>query len=261
MAEHASTNGLTGRDSLIETLAAISGTLRYMAACGCRGFECSQEQMHIIRNLDSLPEASPQDLEALQLQVSTCVRCDLSQTRTLTVFGEGDSRARLVFVGEGPGFEEDKQGRPFVGAAGKLLTRIIQAMGLNRDDVYICNIIKCRPPDNRNPFSVEIEACLPYLERQLRLIRPEYICALGAVAARTLLKTETPISRLRGHLHTIGAIRVMPTYHPAYLLRNPDQKRAVWEDMQVVMREMGLQRPSKTRGTEAGTAEAGATED
>ena len=238
--------------SLIETLEAISGTLKYMAAAGCRGFEGSQEQLDALSKLDCLPGTPSPDLDALQSEVSACARCHLSQTRTTTVFGEGDRRARLVFVGEGPGFEEDKQGRPFVGAAGHLLTRIIQAMGLAREDVYICNIIKCRPPGNRNPLPKEIEACLPFLERQLQLIRPEYICALGAVAARTLLKTETPISRLRGRLHSMGQIRVMPTFHPAYLLRNPDQKRAVWEDIQVLMKEMDLQRPSKNRVTEAG---------
>ena len=127
-----------------------------------------------------------------------------------------------------------------MGAAGQLLTKIIQAMGLAREDVYICNIIKCRPPGNRNPLPEEIDACLPFLKQQLTEIQPDYICALGAVAARTLLKTETPISRLRGRLHSFGNISLMPTFHPAYLLRNPDKKRDVWEDIQMLMREMGL---------------------
>ncbi len=127
-----------------------------------------------------------------------------------------------------------------MGAAGQLLTKIIQAMGLAREDVYICNIIKCRPPGSRNPSPKEIDACLPFLEQQLREIQPEYICALGTVAARTLLKTETPISRLRGRLHSFGNISLMPTFHPADLLRDPDKKRDVWEDMKLLMREMGL---------------------
>ena len=240
MAKHTSPNESTDRDCLAETIESISGTLQYMAASGCKGFECSPEQLIAVKTLSSLQEERSADLEGIHSEVSACVRCGLSETRTQTVFGEGDSRARLVFVGEGPGFEEDKQGRPFVGAAGQLLTKIIEAMGLSRADVYICNIIKCRPPGNRNPAPEEIDACLPYLKRQLSAIQSEYICALGAVAAQTLLDTETPISRLRGRLHSLGKMSLMPTYHPAYLLRNPDKKREVWEDIQLLMREMGL---------------------
>jgi len=244
MAKHAQPNDIIDRISLAETLEAITGTLKYMAATGCKGFDCSPEQLATIENLDALPGAQPANLEGIQSAVRACERCDLSKTRTQTVFGEGNSRARLVFIGEGPGYEEDQQGRPFVGAAGQLLTKIIQAMGLTREDVYIGNIIKCRPPGNRNPAPDEIAACLPYLERQLEAIQPEYICALGAVATQTLLNTDAPISRLRGRLHSYGKISLMPTFHPAYLLRNPDKKRDVWEDMQVLMREMGLQRPN-----------------
>jgi len=243
MTKYAETNGTISRVGLTDTIEAISGTLKYMAASGCKGFECSPEQLNTYKNLDTLPDAQPTNLEGIQSEVSGCERCGLSKARTQTVFGEGDSRARLVFIGEGPGYEEDQQGRPFVGAAGQLLTKIIQAMGLTREEVYIGNIIKCRPPGNRNPAPEETEACLPYLERQLKAIQPEYICALGAVAARTLLKTESSISRLRGRLHSYGKISLMPTFHPAYLLRNPDKKRDVWEDMQVLMREMGLKRP------------------
>lgn len=240
MTKHTSSNEITDRDGLVETLESISGTLKYMADTGCRGFECSPEQLQAVKKMGSLPGAQPQGLEGLQAAVNACARCNLSKTRNQTVFGEGDPGARLVFVGEGPGHDEDRQGKPFVGAAGQLLTKIIQAMGLAREDVYICNIIKCRPPGNRNPAPEEVAACMPYLEQQLRLIQPDYICALGAVAARTLLKTETSISRLRGRLHSFGNISLMPTYHPAYLLRNPDKKREVWEDIQVLMREMGL---------------------
>jgi len=244
MTKHTANDGRTIQEDLLETIEAVTGTLKYMAASGCKGVECSPEQLAAIEHLDSLPGAQPANLEGIQSEVSACERCDLSKTRTQTVFGEGNSRARLVFIGEGPGYEEDQQGRPFVGAAGQLLTKIIQAMGLTREDVYIGNIIKCRPPGNRNPAPDEIAACLPYLERQLEAIQPEYICALGAVATQTLLNTDAPISRLRGRLHSYGKISLMPTFHPAYLLRNPDKKRDVWEDMQVLMREMGLQRPN-----------------
>jgi uracil-DNA glycosylase family 4 len=240
MSKHAEFNDTKAGEGLAETLESISGTLKYMAASGCKGFECSPEHLNSVKKWGSLQEMRPSDLGGIQSEVSACARCGLSRTRTQTVFGEGNKRARLVFVGEGPGHEEDKQGRPFVGAAGQLLTKIIQAMGLAREDVYICNIIKCRPPDNRNPSPKEIDACLPFLEQQLREIQPDYICALGTVAARTLLKTETPISRLRGRLHSFGNISLMPTYHPADLLRNPDKKRDVWEDMKLLMREMGL---------------------
>jgi uracil-DNA glycosylase family 4 len=166
-----------------------------------------------------------------------CRRCRLANERTCIVFGEGDPRAKLVFVGEGPGFEEDRQGKPFVGAAGQLLTRIIEAIKLSRSQVYICNIIKCRPPENRNPMPDEIKCCSPFLERQIAAIQPDFICALGTFAAQTLLQTATPISRLRGRFHQYRGIKVLPTYHPAYLLRNPDKKRDVWEDMKMLMKE------------------------
>jgi len=143
----------------------------------------------------------------------------------------------MVFVGEGPGFEEDQQGLPFVGPAGQLLTRIIEAIKLERDQVYICNVIKCRPPGNRNPEPDEINTCFPFLERQLAAIQPDFIVALGTFAAQTLLGTNTPISRLRKRFHEYNGIKVLPTYHPAYLLRNPDKKREVWEDMKMLMKE------------------------
>jgi DNA polymerase len=142
-----------------------------------------------------------------------------------------------MFVGEGPGVEEDRTGQPFVGAAGQLLTRIIEAIKLTRKQVYICNIIKCRPPGNRNPQPDEIETCFPFLERQIAAIQPDFIIALGTFAAQTLLETTTPISRLRGRFHEYKRTKVLPTYHPAYLLRNSDKKREVWEDMKMLMRE------------------------
>ncbi len=169
-----------------------------------------------------------------------CQKCRLHQGRTQVVFGTGDPNADLVFVGEAPGHDEDLQGEPFVGAAGQLLTRIIEAMELTRDQVYILNVVKCRPPNNRNPRPDEVAACQPILHAQLACLRPRVICALGTFAAQMLLQTDERISRLRGHFHNMGEILVMPTYHPAYLLRNPQGKRAVWEDMQQILRLLGL---------------------
>jgi uracil-DNA glycosylase family 4 len=165
------------------------------------------------------------------------------------VFGEGNSSARLVFVGEAPGADEDAQGRPFVGRAGQLLTRIIEAMKLERKDVYICNILKCRPPGNRNPKPEEIAACEPFLIRQLAAIRPKVICALGTFAAHTLLKSEAPITVLRGRFHQYQGIDLMPTYHPAYLLRNPAAKKQVWEDAQMIMKKLELIGKETSHGT------------
>jgi DNA polymerase len=153
------------------------------------------------------------------------------------VFGEGNPGAKLVFIGEAPGRDEDLQGEPFVGQAGQLLNKIIQAIQLRREEVYIANIIKCRPPENRNPEPDEIAACEPFLIKQLQVIRPRLICALGAFAAQTLLKTEEKISSLRGNFHEYQGIPLMPTYHPAYLLRNPSRKREVWEDMKKIKKE------------------------
>jgi len=146
----------------------------------------------------------------------------------------------VVFVGEAPGADEDEQGLPFVGKAGQLLTNIITAMGLTRKEVYICNILKCRPPGNRTPLPEEIRLCEPFLKRQLSLIAPQIICALGSVAAKALLRTETPISALRGRFQLYEGIKLMPTYHPAYLLRNPSAKKQVWDDVQLIMKEIGL---------------------
>lgn len=175
-------------------------------------------------------------LQILQAEVSLCKKCPLHKTRTNVVFGAGSPRARLMFVGEAPGEDEDIQGLPFVGRAGQLLTKIIQAMGFTRDDVYIANILKCRPPHNRAPLPEEIAACSGYVKSQIELIKPKALCTLGKFASQTLLGTETPISALRGRFHDCQGIPVMPTYHPAYLLRNPAEKKAVWEDMQKIMK-------------------------
>jgi uracil-DNA glycosylase len=177
-------------------------------------------------------------LEGVRAELGDCRRCSLHGTRHRLVYGEGSPQAELVFVGEAPGADEDAQGRPFVGRAGQLLTKIIGAMGLQREEVYICNILKCRPPGNRNPQPDEIATCEPFLIRQLQAIRPRVICALGTFAAHTLLKSEAPISVLRGRFHSYQGIPLMPTYHPAYLLRNPGAKKQVWEDVQMVMQAL-----------------------
>ena len=179
------------------------------------------------------------DLEAVRTELGDCRRCPLGDRRQHLVFGEGNPSAELVFVGEAPGADEDAQGRPFVGRAGQLLTKIIAAMGLKREEVYICNILKCRPPGNRNPLPDEIAACEPFLIRQLGVIRPRVICAMGSIAAHSLLKSESPISVLRGRFHSYQGIPLMPTYHPAYLLRNPGAKKQVWEDVQLIMKRLG----------------------
>jgi uracil-DNA glycosylase len=186
-------------------------------------------------------------LEAIRGEVAICRACDeLCTTRTQTVFGVGNPRARLCFLGEAPGADEDRQGEPFVGRAGQLLTKIIEACTLSRSDVYILNVLKCRPPGNRAPLPHEVANCRGYLDRQLRLIQPECICCLGAVAAQTLLETDVPISRLRGKFSDYRGIAVMCTYHPAYLLRNPAAKKDVWEDMKLVMRRLGIEIPGSS---------------
>jgi DNA polymerase len=174
------------------------------------------------------------DLPALERFVDGCPRCRLSRSRTRIVFGAGNPRADLMFVGEAPGREEDEQGVPFVGAAGQLLTRIIDAIGTKREQVYIANAVLCRPPENRNPEPDEVAACRPFLEEQIRLVSPRVIVTLGTFAAQVILETDEPISKLRGRWHVAHGARVMPTFHPAFLLRQPQRKREVWEDMQKV---------------------------
>jgi len=182
-------------------------------------------------------------LAEIQTDLDQCTRCKLSRGRQNIVFGDGNSRARLMFVGEGPGEQEDIQGRPFVGRAGQLLEKMIEAMGLKREDVFIANVVKCRPPENRNPEPDEIEACSPFLHRQIDSIRPTVIVALGKFAAQTLLQTETRISELRGHFVEYRGVKLMPTFHPAYLLRNPSSKKEAWDDLKMVAKELGLQLP------------------
>lgn len=197
------------------------------------------------------PEEAARRLAELDAaHVRGCRKCGLHARRTQTVFGVGNPRPRIVFVGEGPGADEDAQGEPFVGKAGQLLTRMIAAMSLTREQVYICNVVKCRPPGNRTPEPDEMDACAPYLLRQLAILRPEVIVALGRPAAQTLLATTTPISQLRGEFHDfpppalarpeLAPSKLMPTFHPSYLLRRPDEKGKAWSDLKQVMRVLGL---------------------
>jgi DNA polymerase len=175
-------------------------------------------------------------LKEIRDRLGDCQRCKLSKGRRNIVFGQGSPQARLMFVGEAPGADEDVQGLAFVGKAGQLLTRIVEAMGLRREDVFIANVLKCRPPDNRNPEPDEILSCQPFLEEQIQAIGPKVLVGLGKFAGQWLLKTAEPISKIRGRLGEYQGIKVMPTYHPAFLLRNPGAKKEVWEDMKVVMR-------------------------
>jgi DNA polymerase len=187
----------------------------------------------------SATAAVEERLDAIRVELGECQRCALGKARTNLVFGVGNPDARVVFVGEAPGRDEDLKGEPFVGEAGQLLTKIIQAMGFSREEVYICNVLKCRPPQNRDPLPAEIEACGAFMLRQIKAIKPQAIVALGRFAAQTLLGVKTPISKLRGQFHDYNGLPLMPTYHPAALLRDPSLKRDVWNDMQQVMQLLG----------------------
>jgi uracil-DNA glycosylase len=196
---------------------------------------------------DAANKIADDTLLRIREDLGECTRCKLHKHRHTIVFGDGNPKAELVFVGEGPGADEDAQGLPFVGRAGKLLTQMIEAMGLQRKDVYICNVVKCRPPENRTPEEDEVSTCSPFLLRQLDVISPRVIVCLGAVAAKTLLKTNRGISQFRGQWLDYRSSKLMATYHPAYLLRNPNAKPEVWKDLQKVMAVLGLQPPKKAR--------------
>jgi len=196
---------------------------------------------------ESMNKIAGDSLPKILADIGDCTRCKLHRGRTKLVFGDGNPKAELVFVGEGPGRDEDAQGLPFVGRAGKLLTQMIEAMGLQRRDVYICNVVKCRPPENRTPEKDEVETCSPFLLRQLDAIAPKVIVCLGSVAAQTLLQTNRGISHFRGEWLEFRGRKLLATYHPAYLLRNPSAKGEVWKDLQKVMAVLGLQ-PKKSSG-------------
>lgn len=193
--------------------------------------------------------AAPADrvaaLQVIQEDIGECTRCALHKGRHTIVFGQGDPNARLMFVGEGPGADEDAQGLPFVGRAGQLLNNMISAMGLKREQVYIANVVKCRPPNNRTPEPEEANTCLPFLLRQIDVIRPQVLVALGATAATYLLGQRQPLAALRGRIHSLRGTSLIVTYHPAYLLRDPRQKKEAWADLQIAMRELGLRAPAR----------------
>jgi len=236
-----------------EEIDSVLGSVReYLLDLQCSGVDellsiasplVSAEERDMLLAPPPEPLSGPEHVETLddiQAVLGDCHRCNLADSRTNLVYGVGNPGARLVFVGEGPGREEDLKGEPFVGEAGKLLTKIIEAMGMQRDEVYICNVIKCRPPQNRDPLLSEIEACSSFMLRQVKAIKPLAIVALGKFAAQTLLNVNTPISKLRGSFYDYHGIPLMPTFHPAALLRDPSLKREVWEDMKKVMLKMGL---------------------
>ena len=217
---------------LRELVDSLSGWLRYQRRLGWRGTPGKVAPQREVReqSADKIPS-----LEEIRAEMGDCRRCKLYAGRTRLVFGDGDPNARLMFVGEAPGADEDKQGVPFVGAAGQVLNNLLSKLGLRREEVYIANILKSRPPGNRDPESDEIAACLPFLDKQIKAIRPRVIVILGRIAAHALLGTKEPITRLRGHWQRYHDIRVMPTFHPSYLLRMPQERRKTWDDMQQVM--------------------------
>lgn len=202
------------------------------------GFDKVPLETHNIQWSNRLTKNREVDLLTLREEIGDCKRCKLSKERKNIVFGEGSPEASLMFIGEAPGSEEDIQGRPFVGEAGQLLTRLILKMGFKREEVYIANIVKCRPPSNRDPEEDEIEACFPFLIKQIKIISPSIIVSLGRISARTLLKTKISITKLRGRFYEYEGIPLMPTFHPAYLLRNPKDKWLVWSDMQQVLERL-----------------------
>ena len=223
---------------LHETLSAARSQLEYLSDLGIEHQptvlpESSRPRPHM-ETMEDLEETLAEILDDL----GDCQGCGLAATRTRLVYGVGNPNARLVMVGEAPGRDEDLKGEPFVGEAGQLLDRILLAMGMQREDVYICNVLKCRPPQNRDPQPDEVATCETFLKRQIAAIRPQVIVGLGRFAVQSLLKSKVPISRLRGEWQSYEGIPLMPTYHPAYLLRNPEGKRDVWEDMKEVLRRL-----------------------
>ena len=215
-------------ENLNEMVSDLKSYLEYLKGMGISSLPTSEG--HPVKTVYS----EITTLAEVRKEIGDCKRCKLHRARKTIVFGEGNEKARLMFIGEGPGYDEDVQGRPFVGKAGQLLTKIIQSINLQREEVYIANIVKCRPPQNRNPEPDEIQSCHPFLMKQIHAIQPEIICALGTFSAQTLLKTDTKITALRGRFFDIERMMVIPTYHPAFLLRNPERKREVWEDMKKI---------------------------
>ena len=223
------------------TLSELRDQLQFFKEIGVDSLEinkvASERDTMEVQSQTSAPSAV-QSLDAIRADIGDCQRCKLARGRTHIVFGSGNPNAELVFVGEAPGYEEDQQGLPFVGRAGQLLTKIIESIDLKREDVYICNVLKCRPPDNRNPEPDEVGSCNPFLRRQLAVIGPKIVCCLGTFAAQTVLQNVSSISKMRGKFFDVDGIRVIATFHPAYLLRSPEKKREVWEDMKQIRAEL-----------------------
>jgi uracil-DNA glycosylase len=249
---------MAGSDSDVSDLVREAQALfRYQGELGLNGIDLPAEFLNHPASEAGSPTAEVATPPALLIKateaaaalaeirtvIGDCRRCALCKARTQVVFGVGDPRARLMFIGEGPGRDEDLQGEPFVGVAGQLLDKMIKAMGLSRQEVYIANVVKCRPPKNRDPEPAEVAQCEPFLKAQIAVVRPEAIVALGRCAAQTLLKEPTAITRLRGHWREYAGIPLMPTFHPAYLLRSPGEKRAAWQDLQTVMKRLQLSDP------------------
>ena len=212
-----------------ETIEQLLSYLKWQKRLGIKEIYLSED----IKNMLSFSKKN-ELLEIVKEELKDCRRCKLYKERNHIVFGEGNEDARLMLIGEAPGHEEDLQGRPFVGAAGHLLDNMLKAINLSRREVYIANIVKCRPPQNRKPERDEIEACKPFLLKQIDIIKPSIICTLGSIATQTLLETKTPITKLRGHIYDFSGIKLIPTFHPAYLLRNPYQKKGAWEDLKLI---------------------------
>ncbi len=221
-----------------ETLAAARSQLEYLRDLGLETQPLAAPSSTARTSAVVAMHAGGETLEDVRNDLGDCRRCGLAAARTQLVFGVGNPNARLLLVGEAPGREEDLQGEPFVGEAGRLLDRILLAMKMQREEVYICNVLKCRPPNNRDPLPEEVATCEVFLARQVAAVKPQVIVALGRFAVQSLLQTKTPISRLRGEWQSYQGVPLMPTYHPAYLLRNPEGKRDVWEDMKEVLRLM-----------------------
>lgn len=217
-------------------------SLHDMAEQGWQGLDCSPEALAVIKKWGKSSAVSnrPDTLSQIQKDLGQCQRCALCQSRMHIIFGSGDSKAKLMFIGAEIEKEDDLKAEPFSGEAGQLLTRIIAAMKLTREDVYLTNIVKCRPPNRRNPLTSEIERCKPFLERQIDVIAPTVICSLGRLATQVLLKTDQSISKVRGRFHDYYGIKVMPTFHPADLLRHPQKKRDTWGDIQKIMHLLNI---------------------
>ncbi len=211
----------------------LASYLKYLEELGVKALPAKKAIRRFLE-LDLSPP--PKSMAEIEAEIKGCTKCPLHRTRTNIVLGEGPTKTKLMLIGEAPGREEDLEGRPFVGRAGKLLDQMLKAIGISRGEVYITNVVKCRPPGNRTPEPQEIEACLPYLSKQIKLIAPKIICTLGLIAAQTVLNTTAPLSRLRGRIHEVDGIKIVVTYHPAFLLRFPANKRLTFEDLKLLKR-------------------------